>query len=49
MWQELIVGICVLVALAFLLRTYLPPFAKNKSGSCGGCNGCGDNKKSCSK
>jgi hypothetical protein len=48
MWQELIVGLCVLIAIVFLLRRYLP-FAKSNSSSCGGCTGCGDTKKSCSK
>jgi hypothetical protein len=48
MWQELIVGACVLIAAVFIVRRYLP-FGQKKSGSCGGCTGCGDSKKSCAK
>jgi hypothetical protein len=48
MWQELIVGICVLIAAVFLLRRYLPS-SQGKSGACGGCNGCGSRNNSCSK
>lgn len=43
MWQEVIVGICVLAALVFLLRRWL--FGKKTSG-CGGCAGC-DTTSSC--
>jgi hypothetical protein len=39
MWQEIIVGICVLTALLFLIRRWLFP-ATQKSASCGGCNNC---------
>jgi len=42
MWQEIIVGICVLAALVFLLRRWWP-FGKNKS-SCGSCGSCGPSK-----
>lgn len=39
MWQEIIVGFCVLAALAFLLRRWLP---NRKSAGCdSGCGGCG--------
>lgn len=47
MWQEIIVGICVLLALAFLIRRWLPVFSNKSSNSCGGCGGC-DTAKSCS-
>mgnify|MGYP001765270484 CR=1 FL=1 len=43
MWQELIVGICVLLALLFVLRRYL----FRRQPGCGGCQGCGDKDKSC--
>lgn len=36
MWQEIIVGICVLAAVLFLLRQWF--FKKN--AACGGCNNC---------
>lgn len=39
MWQELIVGICVVAAMVFLVRRWLFPSAK-KSAACGGCSGC---------
>lgn len=39
MWQEIIVGVCVLAALIFLIRRWLFPAAQ-KSASCGGCGGC---------
>lgn len=38
MWQEIVVGLCVLLALAFLLRRYV--FRKPGDSRCGGCNGC---------
>lgn len=41
MWQEIIVGICVLGAVVFLLRRWVIP--GKKSAACGGCGGC-DNK-----
>ena len=44
MWQEVIVGLIVLLALAFLVRHYF--FGKKKTGACGGCSGC-SNKPSC--
>jgi hypothetical protein len=39
LWQEMIVGICVLAAVIFLVRRWLFPSAK-KSAACGGCGGC---------
>ncbi len=38
MWQEVIVGVCVLGAVLFLLRRWVMP--GKKSASCGGCSGC---------
>lgn len=40
MWQEIIVGICVLVAFVFLVRRWWPSSHK-KAAACGGCSGCG--------
>ncbi|OZY86352.1 hypothetical protein CBP51_04810 [Cellvibrio mixtus] len=40
MWQEIIVGVCVLAAVIFLARRWIFPSAK-KSAGCGGCGGCG--------
>jgi hypothetical protein len=37
MWQEVIVGICVLGAVIFLLRRW---FFSPKKSACGGCSGC---------
>ncbi len=48
MWQEMIVGLCVLLALAFVLRRYFLP-AKKTAGSCGGCGGCGSQRQGCQK
>lgn len=57
MWQEIIVGVSVLAAFAFLLKQWLPVFKKT-SGSChSGCGDCGsasnvannNTDKSCSK
>lgn len=40
MWQEIIVGLCVLGALIFLARRWLPG-GKKKAGDCGsGCGSC---------
>lgn len=40
MWQEMIVGLCVIGALVFLVRRWLP-IGKKKSAGCGsGCGGC---------
>ena len=40
MWQELIVGLCVIGALDFLVRRWLP-VVKKKPTDCGsGCGGC---------
>jgi len=47
MWQEMIVGACVIAAVIFLLRRWLPVFGAKSSGSCGSCGGC-DTAKSCS-
>lgn len=44
MWQEMIVGICVLAALAFILRSYILPNQIKSTGKCEGCNGCGNNR-----
>lgn len=38
MWQEIIVGLCVLAAAYFLVRRWL--FPTKKSAACGGCSGC---------
>lgn len=38
MWQEIIVGICILTAAAFLVRRWI--FPAKKSSACGGCGGC---------
>jgi hypothetical protein len=46
MWQEIIVGLCVLAALLFVLQRYWPVSNKKKV-ACDGCTGCGD-KKGCS-
>ena len=45
MWQELIVGICVLAAAIFLVRRWIFPSAK-KSAACGGCSGCAKTSES---
>ena len=42
MWQEIIVGLCVLAAGIFLVRHWL--FPGKKSSNCGGCNNCDTNK-----
>ena len=47
MWQEIIVGLCVLAAAVFLVRRWLPAFSAKNSSACGGCGGC-DTAKSCS-
>lgn len=44
-WQEIIVGICVVTATAFLVRRWLFPSAK-KSAACGGCGGCAKTSES---
>jgi len=46
MWQEIIVGICVLLAVVYVLRQWLPGLGRKGSG-CGGCSGCESNAKSC--
>jgi len=45
MWQEIIVGICVLAAAYFVLRQWLP-IGKKKSSGCGGC-GSANGSNSC--
>lgn len=40
MWQEIIVGLCVIGALVFLVRRWLPG-GKKKAADCGsGCGSC---------
>ena len=46
MWQEVIVGLCVIAAVVFLLRRWLPILNANSRPGCGGCGGC-DTAKSC--
>lgn len=46
MWQEILVGICVVAALLFVLKRYIP-IGKKDSVACNGCSGCSD-KKGCS-
>jgi len=46
MWQEVIVGLCVITAAAFLARRWLPFFVSKNTSACGGCGGC-DTAKSC--
>lgn len=38
MWQEIIVGLCITLATAFLIRHYWP--GRKSTGSCGQCSGC---------
>lgn len=40
MWQEIIVGLCVIIAFAFLARRWLPFFKKKSAGCDTGCGGC---------
>jgi hypothetical protein len=40
MWQEIIVGICVIAAFAFLAHRWLPFFKKKTAGCDTGCGGC---------
>ena len=48
MWQEVIVGLCVLTAVVFLLRRWF--FTPKKPTACGGCNQCDTpSKTTCSK
>lgn len=42
MWQEVIVGLCVLAASYFVLRQWLP-IGKKKAAGCGGCGTGGSN------
>ncbi|SHK05264.1 Virus attachment protein p12 family protein [Marinobacter antarcticus] len=46
MWQDIIVGICVLAAVFFVARQWIPGLGKKPSG-CGGCNGCSSSAGSC--
>ncbi|AKO53492.1 hypothetical protein ABA45_14575 [Marinobacter psychrophilus] len=39
MWQNIIVGLCVLAAVVFVARRWIPGLGKKSSG-CGSCNGC---------
>lgn len=39
MWQEAIVGVCVIAAVYFLARRWIFPSAKKAAG-CGSCGGC---------
>jgi hypothetical protein len=39
MWQEVIVGVCVIAAAFFLARRWIFPPTKKAAG-CGGCGGC---------
>lgn len=42
MWQEIIVGVCVLTATAFVLRRYVwMSKAAKQGGGCSSCKGCG--------
>lgn len=43
MWQEILVGICVLAASYFVLRQWLPIGGKKSSG----CGSCGTGSSSC--
>ncbi len=45
MWQEIIVGLCVLLAVIFLIRRWFFSSTK-KSAACGGCGGCETNSQS---
>jgi hypothetical protein len=40
MWQEIIVGLCVIGALVFLVRRWLPMGKKKSAGCDSGCSGC---------
>jgi len=44
MWQEIVVGVCVLSATVFLLRRWI--FPGKKAASCGGCSGCAKTSES---
>lgn len=44
MWQEIVVGVCVLSATVFLLRRWI--FPGKKTASCGGCSGCAKTSES---
>jgi hypothetical protein len=44
MWQEIIVGVCVLAAGFFLLRRWLPVGKKKAAGCDSGCGGCASTK-----
>ncbi|MET0357395.1 MAG: FeoB-associated Cys-rich membrane protein [Cellvibrio sp.] len=49
MWQEIIVGVCVIAAFFFLARRWLPFFKKKTVGCDTGCGGCSSSTTSCSK
>ena len=44
MWQEIVVGVCVVGAAVFLLRRWI--FPGKKAASCGGCSGCAKTSES---
>lgn len=47
MWQEIVVALMVLAAVAFLALRFWPK-SSGSAGACGGCNGCSKPKaKSC--
>lgn len=48
MWQEIIVGLCVLGALVFLLRRWLPGGQRKAAGCGSACGGCDSASKNCS-
>lgn len=45
MWQEIIVGICVIAAIISLLVRWLP--GTKKAPQCGGCSGCDSRSTEC--
>jgi len=47
MWQNTIVGLCVLAAVFFVARQWVPGLGKKSSG-CGSCNGCSSSGNSTS-
>lgn len=49
MWQEIIVGLCVLAAVVFLAKRWLPVFKSSKVGCDSGCGSCGTTTPNCNK
>ncbi|HET8706272.1 MAG TPA: FeoB-associated Cys-rich membrane protein [Pseudomonadales bacterium] len=50
MWQEIIVAVIVLVAVAYWIKKLLPMFSKKPAKStsaCGSCNQCSGNSGGC--